>query len=530
MMVGSFLHNRGHYHVGLLMLLSLSIGLLLLNRFDDPLGNSFSFLDTIVMDGKNNKDTQSINPYSQSSSSFSHRRSSLRSSSTMSRNLGLTSAYSSLWTQNMSPDTDRYIIPVYMDPISLDDDAQNEIRRNLNWLMNRSGVIEFQIRKKKPTGWADYLLFVGDDEGCWSWIGKISTAKKGQVVSLSEPGCLSSRLIQHETLHSLGFYHEQSRPDRDRYIRIVWTNIREGKERNFEKVEGIDSLGTRYDYESVLHYSPFAYAIDKNEPTMESLRADEPIVKSKQASSGDIVQLQLLYQCDTSVGPRTYDEYKSEPCNDSCKCWEDKQGCGTSDDYCKGSLVCQANTCVKPETVADPPIVNACSIDYPEVEQINKYEIVKGGSVTANVDGYVFTLQAKGVSPLLIHGFNLGVIDKKTTINVYTKKGDLLVDEGCDWELIGSAEDIQSEDEDFVFTKMKDQYIPTWFKRSFKVTSTEPDALVALKNSLPSSKIHYQDPLVRVYEGCSIDDENRCTSASGIASYNNWGVKYSTAT
>ena len=162
-MVGSFLQNRRHCHIGLLMLLSLSIGLLLLDRFDDLLGNSFSFLDAIVMDDRINKDAQSTNSNSQSSSSFSS--SSLRSSSTTSRNLGLTSAYSSLWTQNMSPKTDRYIIPCYIDPISLDVDAQQAIRRNLKSLMDRSGVIEFQFRLKKPKGWDDYLLFVGSDEG-----------------------------------------------------------------------------------------------------------------------------------------------------------------------------------------------------------------------------------------------------------------------------------------------------------------------------------------------------------------------------
>ena len=39
----------------------------------------------------------------------------------------------------------------------------------------------------------------------------------------------------YKLLHSLGFVHEHTRPDRDNFVEVNTENIKPGKERNFEK-------------------------------------------------------------------------------------------------------------------------------------------------------------------------------------------------------------------------------------------------------------------------------------------------------
>ena len=66
----------------------------------------------------------------------------------------------------------------------------------------------------------------------------------------------------HELMHAAGFWHEQSRADRDDYITINWDNIKSGMEFNFLKYDlrKIDHLGAKYDTCSVMHYGAYAFA------------------------------------------------------------------------------------------------------------------------------------------------------------------------------------------------------------------------------------------------------------------------------
>ncbi|KAL5019389.1 hypothetical protein ScPMuIL_005111 [Solemya velum] len=112
-------------------------------------------------------------------------------------------------------------------------------------------------------------------------------------------GCERKGTIMHELLHSLGFWHEQSRTDRDSYVTIHWSNIQSGHERNFAKYtqSTIDHLGQAYDFESVMHYPATAFAIDRTKPTIEPKGSNVVIGQRTHLSPTDIKEIQLLYGC-----------------------------------------------------------------------------------------------------------------------------------------------------------------------------------------------------------------------------------------
>lgn len=60
---------------------------------------------------------------------------------------------------------------------------------------------------------------------CYSDVGR---AGGRQELSLDN-GCLHLDTIIHELMHSVGFYHEHERWDRDLFVTILWPNIDKSK-------------------------------------------------------------------------------------------------------------------------------------------------------------------------------------------------------------------------------------------------------------------------------------------------------------
>jgi len=132
--------------------------------------------------------------------------------------------------------------------------------------------------------------------GCHSEIGY----RKGRKNAISLGyGCVDPGIIIHEMGHTVGFYHEQARPDRDDFLTIQWENITEDHKHNFDKLNNtiIDSLGFPYDYLSIMHYGGKTFGGGKvtmktKDPTMQYV-----IGGGTALSKTDVKQINKMYNC-----------------------------------------------------------------------------------------------------------------------------------------------------------------------------------------------------------------------------------------
>ena len=212
---------------------------------------------------------------------------------------------------------------------------ESDIVSWISQMAQESGVVNFIPRSSQP----NYVRFLDGGNVCSSFVGMQGGS---QDLKLGRPDCVHSGIAQHEFLHALGFWHEQSRPDRDSFVSINFNNIMPGQEHNFMKQTSINSLGSAYDYGSIMHYGSTFFS-SNGQPTIVPLQPGVIIGQRDDPSTSDIIQLRLLYQCQS--GPRSLGEYNANLCTSDCQCWEGASGCGTNDNACQGNLMCINNMC-----------------------------------------------------------------------------------------------------------------------------------------------------------------------------------------
>ncbi|MEU3642279.1 M12 family metallopeptidase [Lentzea sp. NPDC034063] len=98
----------------------------------------------------------------------------------------------------------------------------------------------------------------------------------------------------HEIGHSVGLWHEQSREDRNNFVTIDFTNVQQQNAHNFNQhITDGDDVGP-YDYHSIMHYPPRAFAIDTSRNTITPTQ-NVAIGQRDGLSPGDCAAVRAMY-------------------------------------------------------------------------------------------------------------------------------------------------------------------------------------------------------------------------------------------
>lgn len=184
----------------------------------------------------------------------------------------------------------QYRWPNALMPYAIDPNLPNPQRVRdaiAHWEQNTR--MRFVERTAANAGQYPNYVYFTPASGCWSNVGMRGGR---QDIGLAS-GCSTGSVI-HEIGHAWGLWHEQSREDRDKFVRINWQNIQPGKEHNFNQhISDGDDIGA-YDYGSIMHYG--ATAFSKNgQPTIVPLQSGVTIGQRNGLSAGDIAAVHAMY-------------------------------------------------------------------------------------------------------------------------------------------------------------------------------------------------------------------------------------------
>ncbi|KAH9499528.1 Zinc metalloproteinase dpy-31 [Bulinus truncatus] len=161
------------------------------------------------------------------------------------------------------------------------------------------------------------ILFVNGTV-CSSLIGMQSSPQS----LILAPYCRQKGIVIHEIGHAIGWMHEQSRPDRDKFVQVNVALASTRLQAQYRKIHYWEDFGVPYDYLSIMHYGGAMGRIVTKDPSYQ-----DKIGQREGMSFKDIKLANLMYRCgDQCPEKRTcpfngFVLSKSYEGKKECQCW-----------------------------------------------------------------------------------------------------------------------------------------------------------------------------------------------------------------
>ncbi|XP_023348591.1 astacin [Eurytemora carolleeae] len=116
------------------------------------------------------------------------------------------------------------------------------------------------------------------DTGVAGGVTTGAALNQNQTLNLSHKLCSSNsrdnvkylKVVRHEFLHVFGLMHTQTRKDRDNYVWVDTSNIKDTKEAQYEICMDCKTFDAPYECNSIMHYEANTFAKNHNKDVMYS--------------------------------------------------------------------------------------------------------------------------------------------------------------------------------------------------------------------------------------------------------------------
>jgi hypothetical protein len=165
---------------------------------------------------------------------------------------------------------------------------------NLNAALTQFNSTFSNLQFVALTTQTDYVNF-NFNSSDFSGECEATVGRAGGEQQVGGSGACTVATILHEMGHTVGLWHEQSRPDGNTYVSVNYSNLIKGSIGNFNQIyDNAQTFGTYFDYASIMEYPAFSFSRNGG-PAIESIPAGIPLSNNNGYSPADIDGIERLY-------------------------------------------------------------------------------------------------------------------------------------------------------------------------------------------------------------------------------------------